>query len=133
MSNDEIKKYNECNVDEKEVINCFRQMKLMSDQAKFELFSYQLTDLLNKYESLLELRRETQALFFELLNKIDENQLTAIDVSYEKFGRNRQVEEDYINEEVNIIQEYKLGFDEALQLIYDGTAERLLVDEGNNW
>lgn len=48
------------------------------------------------------------------------------------FGRNRQVEENYINEEVNIIHEYKVGFDEALQLIYDGTAERLLIDE-ENW
>ena len=107
-------------------------MKLNYDQARFELFAYRLTDLLNKYESLLELRRETQAMFFELLDKIYENQLTAIDVNYEKFGRNRQVEEDYITEEVNIIQEYKLGFDEALQLIYDGTAERLLIDE-ENW
>ena len=107
-------------------------MKLNYDQARFELFAYRLTDLLNNYESLLELRRETQALFFELLDKIDENQLSAIDVSYEKFGRNRQIEEDYINEEVNIIREYKFGFDEALALIYDGTAERLLIDE-ENW
>ena len=132
MSNDEIKKYGECNIDEKEVLDCFRQMKLMSDQARFELFTYRLTDLLNKYESLIELRRETQALFFELLDKIDENQLTAIEVSYEKFGRNRQLEEDYINDELNVIKEYKLGFDEALTLICDGTAERLLVDE-ENW
>ncbi len=41
-------------------------------------------------------------------------------VSYEKFGRNRQVEEDYIHEELNVIKEYKTGFDEALALIYDG-------------
>lgn len=133
MNNDEIKRYDECNVDEKEVIDCFRQMKLISDQAKFELFSYQLTDLLNKYESLLELRRETQAMFFELLDRIDENQLSAIDVNYEMFGRNRQVEEDYINEEVNIIREYKVGFDEALALIYDGTAEKILIQDECNW
>ena len=50
-------------------------MKLNYDQARFELFAYRLTDLLNKYAALLELRRETQALFFELLDKIDENQL----------------------------------------------------------
>ena len=132
MNNDEIKRYDELNVDEKDVIDCFRQMKLMSDQAKFELFAYRLTDLLNKYESLLELRRETQALFFELLDKIDENQLTAIDVSYEKFGRNRQVEEDYINEEVNIIHEYKVGFDEALDMIYSGVAEQIIIAEEND-
>ena len=40
------------------------------------------------------------------MEEIDKDGLSAIDVSYEKFGRNRQVEEDYINEEVNIIQEY---------------------------
>ena len=132
INNQKIKTYDECNVDEKEVIDCFRKMKLMSDQARFELFAYRLTDLLNKYESLLELRRETQAMFFELLDKIDENQLTAIDVSYEKFGRNRQVEEDYINEEVNIIHEYKVGFDEALDMIYSGVAEQIIIAEEND-
>lgn len=58
MSNDEIKRYDELNVDEKDVIDCFRQMKLLSDQARFELFSYKLTDLLNKYEEILELCNE---------------------------------------------------------------------------
>ena len=48
------------------------------------------------------------------------------------FGRNRQVEEDCINGEIDIINEFRLGFNEALQLIYEGTAERLLVDE-ENW
>lgn len=48
------------------------------------------------------------------------------------FGRNRQVEEDYINGEIDIINEFRPGFNEALQLIYEGTAERLLVDE-ENW
>lgn len=54
-----------------------------------------------------------------------------LDISYEKFGRNRQVEEDYIHDELNIIKEYKTGFDEALTLIYDGTARELLIDEEN--
>ncbi|MBE6511142.1 MAG: hypothetical protein E7Z74_07795 [Methanobrevibacter millerae] len=77
MNNDEIKRYDELNVDEKDVIDCFRQMKLLSDQARFELFSYKLTDLLNKYEDLLELRKETQALLLDVLEEIDKNELSS--------------------------------------------------------
>ena len=46
---------------------------------------------------------------------------------------NRQVEADNIAEEVNIVQEYKAGFDVALHMIYSGVAEDLLIREENNW
>lgn len=55
MSNEEIKKYDECNVDEKEVIDCFRKMKLMSDQARFELVTFKLENLPNKQKSIIQL------------------------------------------------------------------------------
>lgn len=55
-----------------------------------------------------------------------------LDVDYERLGRNRQVETDNINEEVNIVQEYKAGFDEALDIIYSGVAEELLIQDENN-
>ena len=67
IDNQKIKTYDECTADEKEVLDSFRKMKLMFDQARFELFSYKLTDLLEKYEDLLEMRRETQALLFDVL------------------------------------------------------------------
>ena len=76
MSNDEIKRYDELSATEKEVMDTFRRMKLLSDQARFELFSYKLTDLLNKYEEILELRKETQALLFDVLEEIDKNDLS---------------------------------------------------------
>ena len=88
FNNQKIKTYDELNVSEKEVIDCFRQMKLLSDKACFELFSYKLTDLLNKYEDILELRKETQALLFDVLEEIDKNDLSSIHVDYEKLGRN---------------------------------------------
>ena len=78
MSNDEIKIYDECNVDEKEVIDCFRQMKLLSDQARFELYSYRLNDLIEKYENIVEMRRDAQAAFFEIMEEIDKDNLSAI-------------------------------------------------------
>ncbi len=48
-------------------------------------------------------------------------------------GRHRQVEADNIAEEVNIVEEYKTGFDVALDMIYSGVAEEILVNEENNW
>ena len=105
----------------------------MWDQARFELFSYQLTDLLEKYEGLLELRKETQALLFDVLEKIDQHGLSGIDVDLEKLGRNRQAEADNIHEELNIVNEYKVAFDEGLALIYGGVVEQAILDAENCW
>ena len=133
MNSDEIRTYDELNIDEKELIDCFRTMKLNCDQARFELYSYRLNDILEKYENLIEMRKDTQALLFEMLEEIDKDGLSTIDVSAEELGRNREAELNNIKGELNILQEYKTGFDEALSLIYDGTAEQLLIQEENNW
>ena len=89
--------------------------------------------LLEKYEDLLEMRQETQVALFEVLDEIDQHDLSGIDVDYEKLARNRQVEADNIREEVNIVNEYKLAFDEGLALIYSGAAEQALIDAENGW
>ena len=41
------------------------------------------------------------------------------------------MEADNIAEEVNIVEEYKVGFDEVLELIYSGVAEQLIIDQEN--
>ena len=133
IDNQKIKTYDECNADEKEVLDSFRKMKLMFDQARYELFSYKLTDLLEKYEDLLEIRQETQALLFAVLEEIDQHGLAGIDVDYEKLGRNRQAEADNIAEEVNVVTEYKTAFDEGLALISSGAAEQAILDAENSW
>ena len=132
IDNQKIRTYNECTADEKEVLDSFRKMKLLFDQARYELFSYKLTDLLEKYEDLLEMRQETQALLFTILDEIDQHGL-AVDVDYEKLGRNRQAEADNIREEVNIMKEYKVAFDEGLALISSGAAEQAILDAENSW
>ena len=133
IDNQKIKTYDECTADEKEVLDSFRKMKLMFDQARYELFSYKLTDLLEKYEDLLEMRQETQALLFDVLEEIDQHGLAGIDVDYEKLGRNRQAEADNIAEEVNVVTEYKTAFDEGLALISSGAAEQAIIDAENSW
>ncbi|WP_292609880.1 hypothetical protein [Methanobrevibacter sp. UBA188] len=133
IDNQKIRKYQECSADEKEVLDSFRRMKLMFDQARFELFSYKLTDLLEKYEDLLEMRQETQALLFTILDEIDQHGLAGIDIDYKKLGLNRQAEADNIREEVNIVKEYKVAFDEGLALISSGAAEQAILDAENCW
>lgn len=133
MNNEKIRTYNELNIEEKSLLDTMRTMKLSCDQARFELFSYKLTNLIETYEDMIELRKDAQATLFKILGELDKNELSAIDVNYEELGKNREVELNSINEELNIIKEYKLGFDEALMLIYDGTAEKLLIQEENNW
>ncbi|WP_405309131.1 hypothetical protein [Methanobrevibacter sp.] len=105
----------------------------MFDQVRYELFSYKLTDLLDKYEGLIEMRKETQALLFAVLEEIDQHGLAGIDVDYEKLGRNRQAEADNIAEEVNIVKEYKVAFDDGLALISSGAVEQAIIDAENNW
>lgn len=115
------------------VLDSFRKMKLLWDQARFEMFSYQLTDLLEKYEGLLELHKETRALLFDVLKKIDQHELAGIDVDYEKLDRNRQVEADNIREEISIVEEYKCAFDTALLLIARGDVNQAIIDTENSW
>lgn len=74
------------------LIDCFRAMKLNHDQAQFELYSYRLNDLLAKYENLVEIRKDTQALLFEILEEIDKDGLSSIDVSAEELGQNREAD-----------------------------------------
>lgn len=55
-----MRTYDELNVDEKEILDAFRQMKLISDYNKFRLYNYKVEDLLADYEQLKQLREEIQ-------------------------------------------------------------------------
>lgn len=57
--------------------------------------------------------------------------MAGIDVDYEKLGWNKQIEADYIAEEVSIAEEYKVAFDTALLLISNSAAEQAIIDAEN--
>nr|WP_303210054.1 hypothetical protein [Methanobrevibacter smithii] len=73
MTEDRFKTYDELEDDEKEVLDAFRQMKLMSDYNRFKLYSYKVEDLIKDYEQLKQLRENIQSKYFsvydELLNE----------------------------------------------------------------
>lgn len=52
MNDERIKKYDELDDDEKEVLDVFRQMKLLADYNKFKLYKYKVEDLIEDYEEL---------------------------------------------------------------------------------
>ena len=58
MNEEKIRAYDELNVDEKEVLDVFRQMKLLADYNKFKLYKYKVEDLIEDYEELKKLREE---------------------------------------------------------------------------
>lgn len=58
MNEDKIRTYYELNVDEKEVLDFFRQMKLESDYNKFRFYNLKVENLIEKYEQLKQLREE---------------------------------------------------------------------------
>ena len=58
MNEEKIRAYNELNVDEKEVLDVFRQMKLMSDYNRFRFYNLKVENLIAKYEQLKQLREE---------------------------------------------------------------------------
>ena len=70
MNNDKIRNYNELDVDEKEVLDAFRQMKLISDYNRFKLYKYKVENLINDYEQLKKLRQEIQVSYFSIYEEL---------------------------------------------------------------
>lgn len=75
MNENKIRTYDEFNVDEKEVLDFFRQMKLESDYNKFRFFNLKVENLIEKYEQLKRLREEIQSDYFSLYDKIASEEL----------------------------------------------------------
>ena len=61
MNSEKIRTYDELNIDEKEVLDSFRQMKLLYDHARFKYHRIQVENLINDYETLMKLREDIQA------------------------------------------------------------------------
>lgn len=58
---------------------------------------------------------------------------SAIDVSYVELVGTGGADLNNIINELNIIRQYKVAFDEALDMIYSGVAEKLLIEDENKW
>ena len=70
MDEEKIKTYDECNVDEKEVLDSFRKMKLLYDHARYKLHNLNVEELIGDYEKLMKLREEIQSKYFSIYDEL---------------------------------------------------------------
>ena len=132
MNNDRIKKYDELDVDEKEVLDSFRKMKLMYDHARFKLHKLQVEDLINDYEQLMKLREEIQAKYFSIYEELLAEDLIEGELDVSLWGITREHENETWNAELMLMSDIKTNFDIGINMIESGEAERVIIADENN-
>lgn len=131
MNDEKIRTYNELEDDEKEVLNAFRQMKLISDYNRFKLYSYKVEDLIKDYEQLKQLRQNIQAKYFSVYEELLKEELIDGELDASIWGITREQENETWESELMLMSEIKTNFDLAIKMIESGEAERAIIDEEN--
>ena len=131
MIDEKIKNYNECNADEKEVIDSFRKMKLLYDYARFRLHRSEVEDLINDYETLMKLREDIQVKYFSVYEDLLKEDLIEGELDASIWGITREHEVDNWNSELRLMSDIKTNFDIAIHMIESGEAEQAIIDEEN--
>ena len=131
MTEDRFRTYDELEDDEKEVLDAFRQMKLVSDYNRFKLYSYKVEDLINDYEQLKKLREEIQTKYFSIYDELVEEGLIEGELDVSDWGITRDHENETWDSELKLMSEIKTNFDIAIKMIESGEAEQVIIDEEN--
>lgn len=131
MTEDRFRKYDELEADEKEVIDAFRQMKLMSDYNIFKLYNYKVEELINDYEELKQLRRNIQEKYFSIYEELINEGLIEGELDASIWGITREIENETWDSELQLMSEIKTNFDIAIKMIESGDAEQSIIDEEN--
>ena len=131
MTGDRFRKYDELEDDEKEVLDVFRQMKLIADYNKFKLYKYKVEDLIEDYEALKKLREEIQGKYFSIYDELIEEGLIEGELDASIWGITRGHENETWDSELQLMSEIKTNFDIAIKMIESGEAEQSIIDEEN--
>ncbi|MBO5151552.1 MAG: hypothetical protein J6B73_05225 [Methanobrevibacter sp.] len=131
MTGDRFRKYDELEADEKEVLDAFRQMKLMSDYNRFKLYNFKVEDLINDYKQLKQLREQIQVKYFSIYDELIEEELIEGELDAAIWGIAREHENETWNSELQLMSEIKTNFDIAIKMIESGEADQILIDEEN--
>lgn len=133
MNNEKIRTYNELDVDEKEVLDSFRQMKLLYDHARFKLHKIQVEDLIKDYEELKKSREEIQVKYFSIYEELLAEDLIEGELDASIWGITREHENEVWGSELRLLSEIKTNFDIAITIIESGEAEQSIIDAENNF
>ena len=132
MNEEKIRTYNELDINEKEVIDSFRKMKLMYNHARFKLRNIQVEDLIKDYEELKKLREEIQVKYFSIYGDLLADDLIEGELDASLWGITREHENETWDAELRLMSEIKTNFDIAINLIESGEAEQVIID-AENW
>lgn len=132
MNDDKIRAYDELNVDEKEVLDFFRQMKLESDYNKFRFYNLKVQALIEKYEQLKHLREEIQSDYFSLYDEIASEELIEGELDAGAWDITREHENEVWDAELRLWSEIKAHFDLAIKMIESSEADQSIID-AENW
>ena len=132
MNNERIRKYDELNVDEKEVLDTFRQMKLLYDHARFKYHRLQVEELIKNYEELNKLREDIQFKYFSIHEELQSEDLIDGELDASGWGIIRERENERWVSELRLMSDFKTEFDIAIAMIESGEAEQAIIDDENN-
>lgn len=127
MNEDRFRTYDELEEDEKEVLDVFRQMKLIADYNKFKLYKYKVEDLINDYKKLKHLREEIQEKYFSLYDELKQENLIEGELDASGWGIIRDYENETWNAELELMSEIKTQFDIGIRMIESGEAEQAII------
>ncbi|WP_458405693.1 hypothetical protein [Methanobrevibacter sp.] len=133
MGEEKIRTYDELEDDEKEVLDAFRQMKLMSDYNRFRLYKFKVEDLIKDYEQLKKLRENIQAKYFSVYQEIVNEGLIEGELDASIWGITRDNENEAWDAELRLMSEIKTHFDIAINMIESGEADQSIIDAENNF
>ena len=129
---EKIKTYDECSADEKELLDSFRQMKLLYDHARFRLYKNKVEDLIEDYEELKKLRDEIQFKYFSIYGELVDEKLIEGELDASFWGNTRENENKTWDAELRLMSDIKTNFDIALNMVESGEAEKSIID-AENW
>lgn len=111
MNNDRFRKYDELGDDEKEVLDSFRQMKLLYDHVRFKYHRLQVEDLINDYEQLKKLREEIKVKYFSIYEELLAEDLIEGELDASVWGITREHENEVWDSEIRLMSDIKREFD----------------------
>ena len=132
MNNKKIRTYDELNIDEKEVLDSFRKMKLLYDHARYKLHNLNVEELIGDYEKLMKLREEIQSKYFSIYDELIAEDLIEGELDATIWGITREHETETWNSELRLMTDIKTNFDIAINMIENGEAEKIIIDS-ENW
>ena len=126
-----IPSYEELDDEEKEVLDAFRQMKMLCDLSQFEYHRLQLENLIKDYEDLKKLREDIQVKYFSIYEELLDEGLIEGELDVNDWGKTRELENEVWNSELRLMDEFKTEFDMAIKMIESGEAEQLIIEDEN--